>query len=441
MPLEQLGRHAELGLLDLVRISHHPAEKDPAAAWHRRQPLGDHSARAGLGRGQGQAPGAAQIEDQLLDAALVAAEEVALERRHQLRRQLVGAPLSARLDVHVDVDLEVAGADRRLHPVPVAARVRERLCHRRLARAEEAQEPHVRRPRPRENAAHGLRLDREAPQPLQLARRSRQHDDDALPRFQHQSRRRSRQPQGQRALRNRRLLAHPLLEVDVRTAHPLRERAGDPADLTVQALVEPQPDAGGTRDELDGAVVVRRPEPARHDAQIRAESFRERTLELLLAISDDHDARGLDAAPQELRCEKRAVQVAPVAADELAAGDDDDSARACQTPGRMPRAVTISVLTPPPDRTRVRPFRIVRRFSGRSSVIHSLRPVKTWRWPRSSVPWKMMRPVAEPLCTSSQQLPRFAVTIRRTVLRLTVGVRTAGVGWAGLLPSPTGSFF
>src|SRR5207302_2857806 len=55
-------------------------------------------------------------------------------------------------------------------------------------------------------------------------------------------------------------------------------------------------------------------------------------------------------------------------------------------------------------------------------------------------PWKRILPVAEPLWTSSQQLPRFAVTIRRTVLRLTVGVRAVG-GWAGVLLSPTGSFF
>ena len=37
------------------------------------------------------------------------------------------------------MDLELAGADRRLHPVPVAAGVRERLRDRRLARAVEAQ--------------------------------------------------------------------------------------------------------------------------------------------------------------------------------------------------------------------------------------------------------------------------------------------------------------
>ncbi len=53
-----------------------------------------------------------------------------------------------------------------------------------------------------------------------------------------------------------------------------------------------------------------------------------------------------------------------------------------------------------------------------------------------------MRPVAEPLCTSSQQLPRFAVTIRRTVLTLTRGSGVTAAGFCpGVPASPTGSFF
>ena len=93
------------------------------------------------------------------------------------------------------MDLEVARADRRLDSVSVAARVREGLRDRGLAGAEEAEEPDVRLLRPCQHAAHGLRLDRLVPQPLQLARRAGQHDDDARSRLEHETGRRPRKPE------------------------------------------------------------------------------------------------------------------------------------------------------------------------------------------------------------------------------------------------------
>ena len=51
------------------------------------------------------------------------------------------------------------------------------------------------------------------------------------------------------------------------------------ADLLVQLLVEAQPHARGARDELDGAVVVRRAEPTGDDAEVGAcDPFGERPL-------------------------------------------------------------------------------------------------------------------------------------------------------------------
>ena len=114
-----------------------------------------------------------------------------------------------------------------------------------------------------------------------------------------------------------------------------------------------QVEARGLRDELDRAVVVRRPEPAGDDAQVGAQTLGERVGQLVLAVADDDDARGLDPQLQELPCDEGAVQVVAVAAHELAAGHDDDSARTDQTPGRIPCAVTTSVLTPPPGSNRV----------------------------------------------------------------------------------------
>ena len=66
--------------------------------------------------------------------------------------------------------------------------------------------------------------------------------------------------------------------------------------------------------QLDGAVVVRRPEPARDDAEIRLQPQIERSLELVLVVADDRDRRGLEAETDELAGEKRAVAVRAVAA-------------------------------------------------------------------------------------------------------------------------------
>ena len=90
---------------------------------------------------------------------------------------------------------------------------------------------------------------------------------------------------------------------------------------------------------------------------------------MLFRSADDDDARGLDTAPQELPCEKRAVQVAPVAAYELAAGDDDDRARSrCQVAGgafTIHFGVTSSCSGLPfaaPGITTIRPFSLATRF-------------------------------------------------------------------------------
>ncbi len=142
-------------------------------------------------------------------------------------------------------------------------------------------------------------------------------------------------------------------------------------------FVEHESDSRGLCDELDRAIVVRRAEPTGHDAELGgAECLGECVRELFFFVADDRDPGRLDTVPEQLVRQERAVQVASLAADELAAGDDDEPARARgHTAGRMARGVTISVFTPPTGRRRVCPFRMVTRFSGRSSVIHSFRAV------------------------------------------------------------------
>jgi hypothetical protein len=95
----------------------------------------------------------------------------------------------------------------------------------------------------------------------------------------------------------------------------------------VQALVERQVAAGGTSDELDGAVVVGRTETARDEAQVRRQALGERGLELVGPVADDRDPARLQAESERLGGQERAVQVRALAPDELAAGDDDRGAR------------------------------------------------------------------------------------------------------------------
>ena len=150
---------------------------------------GDEPAGARLRRAEREALVAAQPEHELLHRALVAAEEVLGQRLHECLLEGVGPCLRARLDDQVDVDLEVAGADRRLDPVPVAARVGEGLRHGGFARAVEPEHAALGRDRLRQNPLQRLRLDRPWPEPLQLAGRAGEHDDHAAAGVEHDARR------------------------------------------------------------------------------------------------------------------------------------------------------------------------------------------------------------------------------------------------------------
>src|SRR5439155_10560656 len=101
--------------------------------------------------------------------------------------------------------------------------------------------------------------------------------------------------------------------------------------------------AGCARQQLDRAIVGRRPEAARDRAEIGAEPLTQRRLELGRIVPDDLDTRRLEPEPQQLAGQERPVPVGPLAADELAAGDDHDPAGAGQAVAgatETPRAVT-----------------------------------------------------------------------------------------------------
>src|SRR3989442_6366347 len=106
-------------LLHVVRIRHNRAAEALARPGHGGDPRSDEAPGARLGGDQRQPARATEPEYELLDRTLVLGEEVALERRSERGGQVVCTRLRSRLDEEIDVDLEVARADRRLHPVPV----------------------------------------------------------------------------------------------------------------------------------------------------------------------------------------------------------------------------------------------------------------------------------------------------------------------------------
>ena len=84
-----------------------------------------------------------------------------------------------------------------------------------------------------------------------------------------------------------------------------------------------------------------RPQAAGDETQVRCEPLAKRGFELVRVVADDRDPRRFHAEPQELLREERAVQVGAVAADELAAGDDDEPAGAAQAARVIPLRVTM----------------------------------------------------------------------------------------------------
>ncbi len=108
------------------------------------------------------------------------------------------------------------------------------------------------------------------------------------------------------------------------------------------------------------------------EAEVRVEAEAERRLQLPRRVADDDDPRRVDSQRHELVREERAVQVAPVAANELAAGDNDDRARIARRQGAggaltIDFGVTSSCSALPvaaPGMTTIRPFSLATRFCG-----------------------------------------------------------------------------
>ena len=139
------------------------------------------------------------------------------------------------------------------------------------------------------------------------------------------------EPHPLRPVRKRRLLAHAGREVRVRPLEALGDGAGQLLDRRLELFLDMEPDAGRVGEQLDRAVVVRRPEPARDDEQVVLEPSPKSRLEIGRVVADDRDPRRFDTAAEKIRREVRPVAIGPVAANELRARRDDRGAyAACQ---------------------------------------------------------------------------------------------------------------
>jgi hypothetical protein len=105
-----------------------------------------------------------------------------------------------------------------------------------------------------------------APQPLQLGGRPGEGDGDGIVCLQHDPRRRPGEAERLRADRQRSLFRHPRCEIAVRPAQPLRDRARDAFDLALEPAIDDQLAPRDACQDLDGPVVMRRPQPARNHA-------------------------------------------------------------------------------------------------------------------------------------------------------------------------------
>ena len=226
------------------------------------------------------------------------------------------------------MDLEFASADGGLDARAVPAGLLQRTRHRGLAHSEQPEHAPSWRLRPRKQLPHRLTRERVRPQPPQLAGRTGKNDDNATGRgAEDEARGRPCEPDRTRGGRPRRLFRHARREVRVRPPQALRDRARDRLDLLLERFVDDELDPRRAPEHLHGPVVVRRAETAGDETRVRIQPLAQRRLQLGRRVSDDRDAGGLEPMCQRLGSEERAVAVGALAADELAAGDDDDGPR------------------------------------------------------------------------------------------------------------------
>ena len=194
-------------------------------------------------------------------------------------------------------------------------------------------------------------------------------------------------PSDDRALRAGRLLSHAGGEVRVRPCEAARRSSATPISISRSSsasTTSSRPATRATSSTVRSSCVG--PSPP----ETRQRSARERLLErvphFVRPVADDRDPLGLEAEPEHLAGEKRPVAVLALAADELAARDDDRRPRASRhyDAGTIRREVTTKDV--PAGRSTRFPLRRTRTFCGSASASWSRFASKRLLCPCSSVP-------------------------------------------------------
>ena len=149
---QHVHRNAELGLLHRVRIGDDAAHEGVARSGNRGQALCDEASGARLGGGRSSGRGRGREARTLLHRAARPRRTRTDRAPRAARRQRVRPLLGPGLDEQVDVDLELAGADRDVDTVAVTACLVQRPRDGRLADAVEAKRVPAARARACEDA-------------------------------------------------------------------------------------------------------------------------------------------------------------------------------------------------------------------------------------------------------------------------------------------------
>ena len=323
MNSQHLPWHVQRPLLDVVVVGDDATAKRAARTGHARQPLANEPARARLGARKRRAALGTQREEHALHRLVVSREQVPCERLGQLFLEPSGVSGGVECGRNVDVNLEVSRTDPHFDSIHLAASGIERAGNGRLARSEESKQPMLASRISCRNLADPRVLGGTWPEATKLPGRARQHNHYGWRGAQHQTGRGARQAKGLGSSGHCRLFTHSGLEVVVWKAKPLGDVARRSSDLAHQLLVDSQLEPSSPRQELDRSVIVRRPEPTRHDQQVGAQTVLERARQLRGIVTDDHNALRSQAEPCELAREEATVCVADVATNQLRSGQEN----------------------------------------------------------------------------------------------------------------------
>ena len=235
------------------------------------------------------------LEHERLDRLLAPREEVLRERLDERRLERLARARSAPGATSRSTWISKSRAQIVTStPSPSPPAASSAWATDRLGDAVEAEDAPRRRRRAGEQAAERLARERGRPERLQLRRRAGQGDDDAPVDLEHERGRGAGDAGDESALGEGRLLAHAVGEVGVGPAEPVGEGAREGLDRASSSASRRSGSPAAAREQLDGAVVVGRPEPARDDEQVAREPVAERALELVGGVADDPQLGRLD---------------------------------------------------------------------------------------------------------------------------------------------------